>query len=639
MVQGSSTGRLAWVLAGVLVGAAIWLLFHSLAAPARPERGQAATSDTSADSNSGDRPAMAQLPPETAVPDRVTRDSLVLAETSGAPVRRGEAGPGEGALLRGRVLHAEDGAPLSEATVALRVRYTEEPDRQVQTLGSTDAGGRFALPLRSRELASLQLDAKVMPHLWHSFTVDPVPVGLDLGDLLLPRTRVVRFQVLDARGRALPEAEVSTGPFFLREAVVLSGEDGSGTLNLWERPYTLHARKSGFAPAKQPVSATESDPVVLVLQPSTRLTIRLVDPKGEPVTLPAVEFETSDELFPGLEERDDAYAHTQRGSWQSGRWVPKLSMMGVRPDPEGIVELNGLSTSARIRVRVVHGAGDPYREELLPLLSPGEHLSRTWVLDVRGLAFSGRVLDADGKPIRRARIHLKVGGGSESRSADWKGRFRFEGLQADVVELRIQAEGYLTLVRKAYRILPEGEEAEFRLQPGSPLRVRVEDEAGNPVSATVAIAAEGYASELCHGAGADGWCRFSAVPQVLLEVQVYLAGGRYVQEHDPAIPELVITIPLPGALQVARSDGALEPGLRYRLDIRPVDGETLHRSYGMEEQVASGVWTVDQVLPGDYRVTLFAGKLHEDDQQPEWTAIGVERTVRVTAGETTKVTF
>ena len=91
----------------------------------------------------------------------------------------------------------------------------------------------------------------------------------------------------------------------------------------------------------------------------------------------------------------------------------------------------------------------------------------------RGYTLRGRVIDQEDAPIAGAQLRIRGGSGSSryrgATEADAEGRFRFEALPPDALQLRVEKEGFLEHRDDAVDAA-RGEELVVRLESG--LRVR-----------------------------------------------------------------------------------------------------------------------------------------------------------------------
>ncbi|MHB1556653.1 MAG: carboxypeptidase regulatory-like domain-containing protein [Isosphaeraceae bacterium] len=112
----------------------------------------------------------------------------------------------------------------------------------------------------------------------------------------------------------------------------------------------------------------------------------------------------------------------------------------------------------------------------------------------RGLTLTGRVVDAQGRPVRGARAVLtcdRWGSSGPFATSDDDGRLAINNCDPGVVSLGVQARGFAPLMREV-RIEAKMAPVEVRLTgPGKSMRARVVDVAGRPVAGAL-VAAESW---------------------------------------------------------------------------------------------------------------------------------------------------
>ncbi len=121
---------------------------------------------------------------------------------------------------------------------------------------------------------------------------------------------------------------------------------------------------------------------------------------------------------------------------------------------------------------------------------PGESAWR--VLDgaivlTRGLAVTGRVVDAGGRPVKGARVQLgdNFGVSVPVGTTDDRGAFTLENCDAGATTVTVQAEGYAPRIQDM-QVEGQAEPAVVRLsEPAATLRGRIVDVEGEPVAGAV----------------------------------------------------------------------------------------------------------------------------------------------------------
>ncbi len=136
----------------------------------------------------------------------------------------------------------------------------------------------------------------------------------------------------------------------------------------------------------------------------------------------------------------------------------------------------------------------------------------------RGLTLTGRVVDAQGRPVRGARAvltHESWGGSGPTATSDADGQFAINNCDPGVASFGVQARGFAPSMREV-RIEARMAPVEVRLTgPGKSLRARVVDVAGRPVAGAL-VAAESWrgraALEFRTHTDADGRFAWSDAP-------------------------------------------------------------------------------------------------------------------------------
>ncbi|HUS89807.1 MAG TPA: carboxypeptidase regulatory-like domain-containing protein [Desulfosporosinus sp.] len=168
----------------------------------------------------------------------------------------------------------------------------------------------------------------------------------------------------------------------------------------------------------------------------------------------------------------------------------------------------------------------------------------------QGLTVSGRVIDANDRPIEGASVAQgsdRFGSHYPSTQTDSEGHFEFKNARPDEMVLTVQAKGYSSDL-KSFTVYKGMEPLEFRLESGHTIRGRIMDTAGNPVSGAF-VAADtwrGHRSlEWRVDTDAEGRFRWNEAPpdEVLIDMgkQHYMSVRNY--GMSPSEQEYEITMP------------------------------------------------------------------------------------------------
>lgn len=366
-------------------------------------------------------------------------------------------------------------------------------------------------------------------------------------------------RVVDGQGRPIPGARVTASPSQTRmklDVVQLlkggsmasaeTGPDGAFSLeHLAPGEYQLFASKEGLRPAgdvRTPAKAGDRD-VRLVLEALQRLTGRVIDGAGKPVTdftvngapqhsatgefeLPRFGGGSRQVHIPGGEADGDevqlvvsakgfAPALRKLSAGKGDVRVPDIvltrgrsvevtvvdaatgeplagvSAMGLAEAqaPRGGREAKPLTTDSRGRVRLSNLDEEAatfalHHPDYLPYDSTIPAGQSTFTAKLRrGAVVRGRVLDAAGKPVGSVSIEAMSldGHGGDFAESIADGTFELKGLPPGKYRLTARADDERTFAAQTLDVPAEGARAELRERQGVEVRVRVRDSDGAPV--------------------------------------------------------------------------------------------------------------------------------------------------------------
>lgn len=287
----------------------------------------------------------------------------------------------------------------------------------------------------------------------------------------------------------------------------------------------------------------------------------------------------------------------------------------------------------------ITGAEDPPVEPEPPATDPGEAAETP--ADVAGSEGStpyGRVRDGDGKPVPGAEVVVVAyrgdGRGLDSRvglataTTDDNGGFLIADLAGDVLDVRVEAEGFATAVRLA---VPAGPALDLELERGRPVSGRVVDgRSGEPVvGASVRIEDEAafvFGDDFARTAtsGEDGRFRFERVGGASVGLRVVAPGKAAVVRRQPVEAEnevyrLFSGSPVSG--KVVDPSGAGIPDARVWIAPQgrsiggTVDWTALERAVGTDED---GAFHFAGLPPGEY------GFRARHERRPDAESVTVE---------------
>ncbi|HUT45328.1 MAG TPA: carboxypeptidase regulatory-like domain-containing protein [Sedimentisphaerales bacterium] len=299
----------------------------------------------------------------------------------------------------------------------------------------------------------------------------------------------------------------------------------------------VEVRKEGFVPIRLAWRQTVSRPVMpdqytLTLEQGTSIGGIIHDEQGNPVEGASVYL-----LVPGGDEIERAaiWDHTEKtdaeGHWRCDIIPSKLDDIWIRlAHPDYISD-------------------EMYGKTPKPPIEQLRAMTSVMVMK-QGLTVSGRVIDANDRPIEGASVAQgsdRFGSHYPSTQTDSEGQFEFENSRPGEMVLTVQAKGYSPDL-KNFTIYKGMEPLEFRLEHGHTIRGRIMDTAGNPISGAF-VAADtwrGHRSlEWRVDTDAEGRFKWNEAPadEVLIDMgkQHYMSVRNY--GMSPSEQEYEITMP------------------------------------------------------------------------------------------------
>jgi len=166
--------------------------------------------------------------------------------------------------------------------------------------------------------------------------------------------------------------------------------------------------------------------------------------------------------------------------------------------------------------------------------------------------------------------------------------------------LLIQHQACSTTFLHDYAVPTSGREVEFRLQPARRVTIEVVDATGRPVpQAEVWIRQEGFIQNT-HRIEANRHIA-SSLTERPFQIEVRLAGRKYVKEHSPDVPEARVLVPVHGSVMASVSGSTTRARAgRLSLVLEPTEGDGDALVEGRD--VLSGELSIEisAVLPGRY---------------------------------------
>ena len=299
----------------------------------------------------------------------------------------------------------------------------------------------------------------------------------------------------------------------------------------------VEVKKEGFVPIrlawrKGPGQPEIPDQYTLALERGTSIGGIIHDEQGNPIEGASVYL-----LVPGGDEveRVSIYDHIEKTD-ADGRWrcdiVPsKLDEIWIR-----------LAHRDHISDEMYGKTPKPPMESLRAMIGV--------MVMKQGITVSGRVIDANGKPIEGASVAQgsdRHGSHYPSTQTNSEGRFSFENVRPGEMVLTVQANSYSPDL-KHFTVNQGMEPLEFRLEPGRPIRGRIVDNEGQPLAGAF-VAADSWRGHrsLMWRVDTDAQGRFewheAPADEVLIDMgkQGYMSVRNY--GMSPSEQEYEITMP------------------------------------------------------------------------------------------------
>jgi len=322
--------------------------------------------------------------------------------------------------------------------------------------------------------------------------------------------RELRVVVLDPDGQPLPDANVTSSIWsdekdFAGSRDRLTEADGAARVEL-PKTFTILRLWAGKDPfvtmfvhwEQSELSTLQEFPAeyTVKLERPTRAGGRVVDMEGQPIDGAKVEVRLANDPRPAGGD----------GRVRYNTWLA-LDDTAAVTDAAGRWEINNVPDHPEVELSVLVSHPDyvgdtAWRDASQggPLMSQYRDGSATLTLK-SGVIVTGRVTDPDGKPVKDAVvIHGDDPYAVDARMdflTDADGRFRLPALAPHSTTLTLIAPGWAPQERSLdvrLGLAPQN----IRLAPGKPIRLRVVDEAGNPVPEAYVSVAEWQGRNALH---------------------------------------------------------------------------------------------------------------------------------------------
>jgi hypothetical protein len=496
-----------------------------------------------------------------------------------------------GGTIVGRV--TAEGRPLAEAQVMVILMT---PMIGGFSPATTDANGEFTI--EGLASGSHRIEARRNGYVPKQASVSVSPGKETRADIELARGRELRGRVVDASGRPVAQADITTrgapGVLGFGGMATTDGDGAFKLTGLADRNYTLTARKEGFAESTADVNPETTSEVTITLSRGGTITGRILG--VAPADLPFVEIRS---IRSASRTQPDAGGAYTLGGVPDGDVIIMASL--PRPRPRSVQAnakvVNGMSSpvdldfSAGIAVRgrvtqqgkLIQGTitfmpvrpapGAPFTSLTAEIARDGTYEVRVPAageydvsvapfaihhpvktdrvnvtgemvhdVELRGTTLSGLVLDAATRqPVEGAQVMI-VNGPGELRT-NGAGRFTSDLIGDGKYELRVQAEGYAPEVRPLEIANGVAPEIEVTLSRGVTAMYRILDAAtGQPIeNAGILVRGPGSGSPVYWGAtemDATGMRRITLQPGTY-QMTVFSNG------YAPLTKPVTLTVPGP----------------------------------------------------------------------------------------------
>lgn len=537
-----------------------------------------------------------------------------MARTSGAPA----AGPVlamsprlTGDRTASGVVVDEGGRPVEGAAIDLvsSVGSMAEPlPKQGSAISArSDQQGRFKSRL-SQGSWDLRAGAPgLVATVVRGIVVGPGRDPVDLGTVVLRRGATLEGQVVDLQGKPIAGCQIRilpaggmTSTRFLAAGVqdeneeTLSGPDGGFTLTgLPEgQPITLVVSGEGYLSAtRQGVQIPAERPLRVTLSPGSRISGRIVDESGAPVTRAQVlaVYEGPGPGRGGAAESLDENGGFVIENVSPGRFTLAVAAPGFQP-----VQRKGIEVVA------------------------GKDVSGLEVTIHKGAIVEGRVTTTEGRPVAGAHLRVMPTGnagnpvlaalGLPEAVADGDGAYQLAGVPEGARSIVAEERDYPKVVQ-TLAVQPGSNHLDFQLADGREVSGQVVDPQGQPIpGAEVSLSSQ---SGGWHATtGPDGGFRMTAIPdgsyRLLAEKEGWAtARSPEVRVAGGSVEGLVLQLDRGGAI-VGRISGlgfAELSGLQISAS-GPTGGQLGRVDYQGSyriEALSPGEWIVEAHLPDNRR--------------------------------------
>jgi hypothetical protein len=391
-------------------------------------------------------------------------------------------------VVRGRVVAGEPRAPVPGAHC--EVSLTGPTMTQTIARGAAEDGTfEFAIGNMFKPdfvVARFEITVRAPNDLGKTVVLDPAPDrDTDLGDVVIPAGRTIRYLARDAAGAPIAGAFARTRSNV--DPATRTDAQGLGTILVPADASFFLVGALKYDIARVLIPAPLPDPLSVVLEPNAGIEVH-VSAKVQPKV--RVECEADQPFSRDDDETGNDPIHMAAGAsgYESASFGGGDSEVSFLCSPENRVVIVGLKPGVPLTVSAIDSL-DQTQASSSVTLARGEWKTVELAVTKVPRTIRGRVRDSSGQPLEgaEAQIRLEPEKGSEWRNSrtsaetDASGKFLISGVYDAVVDFSVQKKGYAPIVQHALSVPAEGLELDLTLNRGARITVRVVDAASAPI--------------------------------------------------------------------------------------------------------------------------------------------------------------
>ncbi|MEE8467343.1 MAG: sigma-70 family RNA polymerase sigma factor [Planctomycetota bacterium] len=559
-------------------------------------------------------------------------------------------------MIRGRILDAQSGAPLSGVGLVIEAHFDD--DSMTPGIGmQADGEGRFVLGLVDsspsrhlflRDPANRPAISKVSVSVsgqgeclgtYVVFLPDEIGPDGDIGDILLPRGLALHILVRDEAGEPIPGALASagatSGPTDAQGRTRLGGIAADRDHMLVGAPTHRIQRVAIGAGGR-----SAQDPIEVVLLQGNRLELAVICTPASAALGLRIRIEVQGRLFEIGYAGRGSYLNNKFESSRmaSSLWSEEGGWTFFPLDAEGRLTLLNLAPAAEFEVEVRSGS-TPLLRKRLQGPGYGETVRHELVVTEQPFDLELTVRDGSGQPLPRVSLVLRSASGWFRTRTDESGLGRFAQIFAlpETASLEATCTGHAPVFVEGILLGPRAQLPDLVLERGREIELRVIDESGATVPVDGATArAPGHPRMQGH-VREQGLVLLTDLPLGRVELSVSYGLRTYAIEHDTLQAHATLVVPVHGELVLELSPecaAATDHWFSGKLTSRPdMDVDT---EIGFDDEDGRQEFR-RPLVPGHYRVQLLLHRGGDGEFLSE--PFGSQRMFEVRAGEVTRLTL